>query len=303
MKSIITKEEKHAGSWQKILRLLPTRLTRELENIRKSRRDLLSEASELRLRAGGVSTLALSSGSLPLAVRLCEDELEEIIFGACDGSLYAYRDTLAEGYVPMSCGVRLGVCGRARYEGGELVGVRGITSLVFRLPYGECAFADDIAELFLSASHAGMLIYAPPGGGKTTALRSLVRVLSSGRYARRVCVVDERCEFIPEDYIMCAVDILRGYKRAEGIELAVRTLNPEIIVIDEIASDEAKSLEGVIRCGIPIIATSHAQTMDELMTKPHISRFCEMGAFDFLVGITKAADEYGFVATGISGVK
>ncbi len=297
------KLERRGAAWQTVLDMLPRKLSEEIEHIARSRRNMLSMISEIRLRVGGVSELSFIGGAVPLVIKITEDELNEIIYKACDGSLYAYRDTLSEGYIPMEGGIRVGVCGHARYDGGALVGVRGISSLVFRFPFGECAFANEVAELFLSTSRGGMLIYAPPAGGKTTALRSLVKELSRGVEARRVCVIDERCEFDPEDYIRCSVDILRGYKRAHGIELAVRTLSPEIIVIDEIASDEAEALRSVMRCGIPVIATAHASSMEELLRKPHISRLIDLGVFDLFVGITRTGDEFGYVATGIQGLK
>ncbi len=284
-----------------MLALLPQNLALELEHIARTRKGMPQSVNELRLRAGGVSTLLADGVLINLHVRLREDELEDIIFSACEGSLYAFRDTLAQGYVPLGDGIRLGICGHARYEGGALVGVRGAGTLVFRFPFGECLFAEDIASIFRLGLHSGMLIYAPPGGGKTTALRSLVRVLGSGKGSKRVCVIDERCEFLPEDYIRCTVDILRGYKRAQGIELAVRTLTPEIIVIDEISSEEAAGLEGVMRCGIPMIATAHASSMEELLEKPYISKFTSMGTFDLLVGITKSDKDFGFIATDIRG--
>ncbi len=299
MQTSLLKERKSNKCWERIISLLPRKLSHELEHIAKSRKNAPSCINELRIRADAVSTVVVDGAVIPLAVRVGADELDDIVFHACDGSIYAFRDTLARGYIPLGDGVRLGVCGHARYEGGELVGVSGISTLVFRLPFGECSFADDIAAIFLSSHSCGMLIYAPPGGGKTTVLRKLARSLASGKGARRVCIVDERCEFLPEDYINCTVDILRGYRRAEGIELAVRTLSPEIIVIDEISSEDAQGLADVMRCGIPLIATAHASSIDELLSKPYIAKFSDIGAFDLLVGITRVNREFGFIATGM----
>lgn len=232
-----------------------------------------------------------------LVSRVSEAELAEVLARITDGSLYSYRDTLKEGYVPLPYGVRVGVTGHSRYDGGETVGIHGISAMVFRLPFGECNFAGELARLFLEKARFGMLIYAPPGGGKTTALRSLVRILSSGDFAKRVAVIDERCEFIQEDYLRCEADILRGYKRADGIEIAARTMNPEIIVIDEIGAKEVGGLLSVMRCGIPVIATVHAQDTDELFMKPGVRALIRAGVFDLFLGIVKKENEYGFVAT------
>ena len=285
--------------WMRVLGWLPREMRAEIEHLGASRRDFPLGVTELRLRANGKCSVVFIAESIPLLSTVSEEQTEQIMRSACAGSVYAFRDTVAEGYIPIGDGIRVGICGRARYDGGALVGVCGVSSLVFRLPHGECEFAEEICKAFRDNSRSGMLIYSPPGCGKTTALRSIARILSSGAGSKRVCIIDERCEFTPESYINCEVDILRGYKRDRGIEIATRTLTPEIIIIDEIGSDEARALGEVIRCGIPVIATAHAGSIDELVSKPRISELIRLGAFDLFVGITKAGREFGFVITAL----
>ena len=282
---------------EKVISCLPFGIRREILRIGASRKGFPIGLSEIRLRSRGVCALIFVSERIPLVTSVSEAELSAVLERITDGSLYSYKDMLAQGFVPIDGGVRVGICARARYDDGVLAGIHGISSMVFRLPFGDCDFAAELCELFLSKARSGMLIYAPPGGGKTTALRSLVRLLSSGEGAKRVVVVDERCEFIPEEYLRCEADILRGYKRADGIEIASRTLNPEIIVIDEIGAKELEGLLAVIRCGIPIIATAHAASVDELLLKPAIRALVRQGAFDVFVGIVKNGAEYGFNTT------
>ena len=290
-------EKRAAAAWDGVISCLPSNIRREILHIGASRKGFPIGLSEIRLRSRGACALVFTSERIPLISGVSEAELSAVLERITDGSLYSYRDTLAEGFVPLEGGVRVGICGRARYDGGELVGIHGIGSMVFRLPFGECNFAAELCGLFLSKAHSGMLIYAPPGGGKTTALRSLVRLLSSGERAKRVAVIDERCEFLPEEYLRCEADILRGYKRPDGIEIAARTLNPEIIVIDEIGAKEAEALSFVIRCGIPVIATAHASNIDELLSKPSVRALVECGAFDIFAGIVKEGTEYSFNTT------
>lgn len=290
--------EKEKYAWGAVMENLPRALALEIEQIGMSRRGFPHGLCEIRLRRDARSSVLFSGESVTLTKRVSGEELEQILQKACDLSLYSCRDTLAEGYLPMAGGVRVGVCGRARYDGGRLVGVSGIGSLVFRFPFSGCEFAGSLCELFRGA-HSGLLIYAPPGGGKTTALRDMARILSSGQGAKRVAVVDERLEFFPEDYVGCEVDLLRGYRRSRGVEIAVRTLSPEIIIIDEIGADEVEELSEVVRCGIPIIATAHASNIDELLSKRGISGLIRNGAFDLFAGIVKRDGEYGFVATAL----
>jgi len=142
-----------------------------------------------------------------------------------------------------------------------------------------------------------MLVYSPPGVGKTTALRSLAMSIGSGSDAKRVAVIDERCEFPEEDFASAEVDILKGYKRKNGIEIATRTMSPEVIIIDEIGADEAAGVAMAVRTGIPLIATAHAASADEVLGKPSLSPLFECGVFDLLVGISFAEGKYRLTVT------
>ena len=137
-----------------------------------------------------------------------------------------------------------------------------------------------------------MLIFSPPGVGKTTALRSLAYSLGGGVRPMRVAIVDERFEFCEDDYIGRQVDILKGYKRSEGVEIAVRTLSPEVIFVDEIGIEESRALLGAVRCGVPIVATAHASSIEEVLNKPSLSSLFDCSTFGLLVGISKEGGSY-----------
>ena len=223
--------------------------------------------------------------------KVSREEMEGLVKRLTDGALYAHRDSIASGYICLEGGLRVGVCGHARYDGERLVGVGDISSLIFRIPGGECAFGDEIYSAYLSGVRSGMLIYSPPGVGKTTALRHLAKAIG-GRGQLRVAVVDERLEFCESDYSGCDVDILRGYKRRQGIEIATRTMSPDVIIIDEIGGDDAASIIDVLRCGIPIIATAHASSFEEIKAKRSIAPLISIGAFDLFVGIKREGGGY-----------
>lgn len=282
---------KNSESVECVLSYLPQGLSEEISRILGGRRDGAGALHEIRIRAEGRSSLVFGCESVPLYYTVKEGEAERVVGALCEGALYAYRDSLANGYLTIGDGIRVGVCGYARYEEGALVGVSDIRSLVFRLPAERCDVEDEIYEAF-RASRRGMLIYSPPGIGKTTALRSLAASVGSGHNARRVCVVDERCEFRDGDYVSCEVDILKGYKRRAGIEIATRTMSPEVIMIDEIGGDDAESIRGVLNCGIPIVATAHASSLDEIKAKPSLAPLLDIGVFDVFAGIFRDGGIY-----------
>jgi stage III sporulation protein AA len=275
-----------------VLAYLPERIREEIVRLADSRRGGLGDVREIRLRRGGRSHIIIGRERLPLYSVLGDKETERLVGELCDGALYAHRDSIASGYLSLHGGIRVGLCGYARYEHRAFVGVSEMRSLLFRIPTDRCEFGEELYEVFMSGIGHGMLIYSPPGIGKTTALRSLARSIGTGRCSKRVAVIDERCEFDEDDYQNSEVDILKGYRRREGLEIATRTMSPELVMIDEIGGDDASGVAQVIKCGIPLIATAHAATLEELLSRRALFPLFECGAFDVFVGIGERMGGY-----------
>ena len=280
------------GRLLKLLSLLPKNFCDEITTLILKEGRGENSVREIMIRRIGISRLVLSGENIPLRSTLSKGETEALVRRLTDGALYAHRDSIASGYISLDGGVRVGVCGLARYDGERLVGISEISSLLFRIPGGGCDFGDELYSVFAKGIGSGMLIYSPPGVGKTTALRHLAGRIGNPKLGGRVCVVDERMEFLPEDYRGCDVDILRGYKRRLGIEIATRTLSPGYVMIDEIGGDDALAIVDVVRCGIPIIASAHAASFDEIKAKRSLSPLISMGAFSIFVGILREGGRY-----------
>lgn len=274
------------------LSFLPKTLTREIESLCAGRAGGASEIRELAIRVGAVSTVIYKSGRVPLGHTVTEGEAEQILYKLCRGSVYAYKECIASGYIPLDHGVRVGICGLARYEDGEIVGVSRTGSLVFRIPGGGCDFEDKLYAVWRSGIGSGMLIYSPPGVGKTTALRSLVKMIGGGREQRRLAVIDERCEFVGEDLIGSCADVLRGYGKRRGIDIAIRTMSPELLVLDEVGAEDSVAILDAVGCGIPLIATAHSGSIDELYSKPSLEPLIRSGVFKVFVGISRTGGGY-----------
>ncbi len=277
---------------KRVIDILPCNIANEIVRLASGRRGGIGEIREIRIRLEGVCSMLIGNESVRLYGRVDREEIDKLVPRLTGGALYAFRDSIASGYLSLEGGIRVGLCGSASYDGQDLVGISDIRSLLFRIPSGRCAFSEELYSVFRQGIGRGMLIYSPPGVGKTTALRSLALSVGGGREPMRVSVVDERCEFWAENYEGCEVDILRGYKRREGIEIATRTLSPQLIMIDEIGARDASALMGVVRCGIPLIATAHASDFEEAMTRPALAPLYECGVFSVLVGISRQGGEY-----------
>ena len=268
-----------------VLSLLPSPLLREIETFFPS----LSGASaiaEIRLREGRKASLSLfregALSNLPLTYVADGDAIKKTLSLAAGGSAYAYEKELSLGFLPLSKGVRMGVAGRASRKDDGTLCVVAVSSLVFRLPLGTPSACDLFA--FYKRTHGGILLFAPPGGGKTSLLRAFVA--AAAREAR-VALIDTREEFYFSSPSLL-LDHLRGYPKAEGAELAVRTLTPELLVLDEIGAAEVKALSSLVSFGVRTVASVHGESAEELLSSAPLGALFSSGLFSHLWDVRRA---------------
>ena len=277
---MITKKQDNK-LFYKIAELLPIEIVQEIENLCRKNGNDTGHINEIRLRAIGRCAVVMNAENFRLNSRIGIDEMRLIFKKVCDMAVFAHRDEIANGFVSITGGGRVGVCGCAKYDGGKMIGVSDITSLVFRIPVGKCDFADKLFRYWSEHGFCGMLICSKAGVGKTSAIRSLAAKAGTGAHPKRVVVVDERCEFDPDMYRDCTVDILKGYKRAKGIEIAIRTMSAEILVVDEIGNEEdSEALMLASGAGVSVLATAHGDDIKQIVSKRSVKRLYEASLFD-----------------------
>lgn len=282
--------------YQKILSLLPSEAREKILRVGNGYFGFEEKISEIRLRAKHHMSLTVEGENLPVAYSFSEEELSYILRICCENSVYAYTESLREGYVTFY-GSRVGVAGRAVMEEGVLTGIDHIASLVFRIPHHIRGAADTAVSVFRAlGEESGILVYSPPGVGKTTLLRDMAIQLSTGPKAKRVAIVDCRGELAGDDMGERAmVDVLRDYPKAEGIEIATRTLSPQVVICDEIGGfDEAESILAVQNCGVPLIASAHASSYSGLLQRTPVRLLLECGIFGAFVGVVLQNGQYSY---------
>lgn len=275
--------------------VLPRRFISEIEEIENESGFI----EEIRIRRGRQAYIVISGENRLLKLVAEDFEMQNILQCLSRGSLYAFRDTIMNGYISLGDGLRVGVIGRAGIERGDVVGIYDVSEFSFRLPNRIKIKCRELISLIVGADKlSSVLIYSPPGVGKTTLLRNIIKELSSGKHALRVGVIDSRGELaFGLEQTDLLVSILSLYPRKLGIEIAVRTMNAQLIVCDEIGDEhDASAIIDSQVAGVPIVATAHGSGLKDIFSHTGIRNLHRAGIFDYYVGIERG-DDLDFIYT------
>lgn len=191
----------------------------------------------------------------------------------CGNSAYAHSEELKSGFIQMKNGCRAGICGTLTENGF----MKDITSVNIRIAREVIGAANSIAEKYRGG---GLLITGPPASGKTTVLRDLVRQLSQN-HSKRIAVIDSRGEISGGADLGANTDVLKTADKPLGIEIALRTLNPNIIAFDEIGTaDELKKVSESLYSGVDIITTAHSGGVADLLKRKVTAELINGGAIE-----------------------
>ncbi len=206
-------------------------------------------------------------------------ELKETMEYISNYSLYAYEEELKKGFLTIAGGHRIGVAGKVVCEEHEIKCIKYISFLCIRLAHEIKGCSDPLMEYLYDKEHfLDTLIISPPGFGKTTMLRDIVRNLSNGtKYHKKgyhVGLVDERSEIaacymgIPQNEVGQCTDVYDCCPKTVGITMLLRSMSPQIIALDELATEEdLAAIKKAFGCGCSILATTHAASLSELKEK------------------------------------
>ena len=234
------------------------------------------------IRNNGTLTVAFTSDLLCVNER----DLQEIVFHLSRRSLHTYQDMIAKGFIPLRGGCKAGVVGRAVMKNGSVYSVSSFNSVNIRVARSFYGCSKDLIEK-VGEDCASFLIIGAPLSGKTTVLRDLCRFYSGKDRLKplKTAIIDERDEIASRSFgegidVGVHTDVLTLYPKAIGTEIAVRTLSPDIVILDEIGSDEeARAMLSAINTGVNFIATAHGSCMEEVLRRPNIKRLVNAGAF------------------------
>ena len=227
-------------------------------------------------------------------------------------SLYAAEEELRQGFFTVRGGHRIGVAGRVILKDRQITGLKAASFLNVRVAHEIKGCADQVLPfLYVNGKFVSTLIVSPPGCGKTTLLRDLIRQVSDGSSQKagkcsfsgvNVGVADERSELgacyqgVPQNDLGMRTDVLDGCPKSEGMLMLIRSMAPAVVAVDEIGGKEdIKAVEYVRNCGCALAATAHGNSLEELKERAGFRELLEEKTFERLVFLSRKRECRGKV--------
>lgn len=249
-------------------------------------------AEEFRLRTGLPPAVLTQEGERGMVQRaVTVRDLDSLLEAATRASAHTALESVAAGFVTVRGGCRVGLCGTVSESEGRILTIRRLSSAVIRIPREVKGCAGGIYPALTDGGFRDTLIISPPGAGKTTLLRELVRMLSS---TYRVGLLDERGEVagvwegVPLFNVGPQTDVLTGADKRRGALMLLRSMNPQILAMDEItARGDLDALRTAAGCGVRLLATAHAFDRQDMLRRGLYREILNCGIFERVVVIRR----------------
>ncbi|MDE5939354.1 MAG: stage III sporulation protein AA [Lachnospiraceae bacterium] len=285
---------------EEILSLFPEESRDRWREVAKQAKRL----QEIRIRAGMPLSILLDNREYFLdmqgrvvdgpeeAARPAPEELEDMLGHLCRYSIYAFADEIRQGFLTVRGGHRVGLAGQVILDGeGRIKNMKYIRYLNIRIAHQIRGAADALMPcLYEEGRLVSTLLVSPPGGGKTTMLRDIIRQASEGTVygpGVNVSVVDERSEIagsylgVSQNDVGIRTDVLDGCPKVEGMMRLIRSMAPQVLAVDEVGSlADAQALQMAGGCGCRLLATIHGGSFEEVRQKKYMRYVMEQGLFE-----------------------
>lgn len=279
-----------------IIAFLPKKIAEQLQRIPPK---ILKDLEEIRVRIS--RPIELTARGVPhfLPYIIDSEDAVHLLNKISHFSIYTLEEELKRGYITIEGGHRVGLAGKVILEQGKVKAIRDISSFNIRIAREKVGIAQTLIPRIYRDGWLHTMIIGPPQTGKTTLLRDIARIISSGDQgsglpASKVGIVDERSEIagcvngIPQMTFGNRIDVLDACPKAEGMMMMIRSMSPEVLVVDEIGRHEdAEAIMEAVNAGIKLIMTTHGNSLEEIKRRPTLQAILEMGVFQRFIELSR----------------
>ncbi|MBR3249607.1 MAG: stage III sporulation protein AA [Clostridia bacterium] len=281
-----------------VLQYFPLEIYLQLTKFIEENENLADEIEEIRIRTDKPISVKVNNSNRILKHKINQEETLKIFEKVCENSVYSYRNQICEGFITIKGGHRVGITGNVVMENDRVININYISSLNFRIARQKLECSNEALEYVIDIDNNNIfntLIVSPPGCGKTTILRDLIRKLSNGIKeinfkGKTVGIVDERGEIaamykgIPQNDVGVRTDVVDNISKDKGMKMLVRSMAPEIITCDEIGSkQDVQAINYAVCSGVKGIFTAHGGNIEEINLNPELAELLKNNIFEKII--------------------
>lgn len=281
---------------ENIIRILPTEICELIKVLPEKTRERIEE---IRLRVNRYVEVTAGEVTSCLPYLFSKSDAEQLLSNLAGHSFYTLDEELRRGYITIEGGHRIGLAGKVILEEGRVKALRHLASFNIRVAREKIGAAERFIPFLYDRKWQHTMIIGPPQTGKTTLLRDLARIVSTGCQsngipALKAGIVDERSEIagcmhgIPQLKFGNRIDVLDACPKAEGMMMMIRALSPDVLIVDEIGRGEDKeAIMEAVNAGITLMMTTHGNGFEEIKNRPLLKEIIELKVFQRFIELSR----------------